>query len=73
MIKPMIHIELHVIENPEDLDAAETAGLGNYESESCESCFEAVGTTDDGFVPFVVALDDEAEWIVCAECAEPIL
>lgn len=69
----MRHIEMHLIETAHDVDAANTAGLDLFEDESCEQCHEQVGTTDDGFVAFVVCLDDEAEWIICAECANPVL
>jgi hypothetical protein len=75
MIKLMMrHIEVHLVENAEDQDALNHAGFSLAEVESCEQCFEEVASVPDSkFVPFVVCLDDEEEWIVCATCAEPIL
>lgn len=73
MIKPMRHIEMHLIETAHDVDAASVAGLDILDDERCEQCQESVGVTDDGFVAFVVCLDDEAEWIVCAGCADAVL
>ena len=64
---------MHLIEEPHDVDAANTAGLDLFEDESCEHCHTRVGVTDAGFIAFVVCLDDEAEWITCAECATPVL
>jgi hypothetical protein len=69
----MRHIEMHLIETAHDVDAANAAGLDIFDDESCEQCHEQVGSTDAGFVAFVVCLDDEAEWIICAECANPVL
>jgi hypothetical protein len=69
----MRHIEMHVIETVRDLDLADTAGLDVYETESCEECFEPVGEDSGNFKPFVVLLDDESEWIVCSNCASPVL
>jgi len=75
MIKPMRHIELHTIENSKDLVTANQVGLEVAGAETCEECFKQVGETSVSkkFVPFVLALDDEAEWVVCFECASPIL
>ena len=71
----MRHIELHTIENSADQKLANEIGLEVSDFESCENCFEPVGETADGkkFVPFLLALDDEAEWIVCLPCASPVL
>jgi hypothetical protein len=50
------------------------AGLDVYDSEICEECGVEVGENSAGkFVSFVVLLDDESEWIVCANCASPVL
>jgi len=69
------HIEMHLIENSKDLQLAETSGLDVYEDDKCENCYRLVGDSGDSkvFVPFLIILDDEAEWIVCKECAEPVL
>ncbi len=71
----MRHIELHTIENAEEQRLANEIGLETSDFESCETCFEPVGELADGkkFVPFLLALDDESEWIVCLECAKPVL
>lgn len=65
---------MHVIETVRDLSLAETAGLDIFATETCEDCFEAVGELESGvFKQFVVLLDDESEWIICAQCANPVL
>jgi hypothetical protein len=69
----MKHIEMHVIEAVKDLALADKAGLDVYESESCEECFEQVGEDAGNFKPFVVLLDEESVWIVCVNCASPVL
>lgn len=71
----MRHIEIHTIENSKDVATANQVGLEVAGAETCEECFKQVGETpvSKKFVPFVLALDDEAEWVVCFECASPIL
>lgn len=64
---------MHLIEDTHDVDAANVAGLDILDDERCEHCSAVVGTTDAGFVAFVVCLDDESEWITCAECADAVL
>ena len=73
--KPMRHIELHTIESSKDVATANQVGLEVAGAETCEECFQQVGESpiSKKFVPFVFALDDEAEWVVCFECASPIL
>lgn len=73
--KCMRHIELHVIEEEDDLSAAEIAGLDVYTTETCDNCNDQVGIIEEGssFTPFAVLLDDESEWIVCTGCAEAVL
>lgn len=72
--KTMRHIEIHLIENTHDLVLASQAGLDVYDSETCEECSHEVGETDaKSFTPFLVLLDEDSEWIVCAKCANPIL
>ena len=74
MIKTMKHIEMHTIEEPSDVTLANDAGLDVYDDETCNNCQQEVGSTSKGtFVPFAVLLDDENEWIVCLDCAEPVL
>jgi hypothetical protein len=71
----MRHIELHTIESSKDVAIANQVGLEISGAETCEECFEQVGESpmSKKFAPFVIALDDEAEWVVCFECASPIL
>lgn len=73
--KSMRHIELHTIESSKDVATANQIGLEVAGAETCEECFKQVGETpvSKKFVPFVLALDEEAEWVVCFECASPIL
>lgn len=69
------HIEMHLVEDSKDLHSAELAGLDVYDDDKCENCYRVIGDSNDSkeFVPFLIILDDEAEWIVCKECAEPVL
>lgn len=70
----MRHIEMHLIENAEDQRQANNVGLDIADDEVCENCYEAVGESDKKkFTPFLLVLDDEAEWVVCFECASPVL
>jgi hypothetical protein len=73
--KPMRHIELHTIESSKDVATANQIGFKVDNAETCEECFQQVGESpvSKKFVSFVLALDDEAEWVVCFECASPIL
>ena len=73
MIKPMRHIEMHLLENSKDVQSANTVGLEVQDDEVCEECTLPVGEVEGTFVPFVLLLDDEAEWVVCKECATPVL
>ena len=71
----MRHIELHTIESSKDVATANQIGFKVDNAETCEECFQQVGESpvSKKFVSFVLALDDEAEWVVCFECASPIL
>ena len=69
----MRHIEMHLLENSKDLNSANNVGLEVSDDEICEECQQPVGEVKGTFVPFVLILDDEAEWVVCAECAQPVL
>lgn len=71
----MRHIEMHLIESSKDIQTSTISGLDVDEDETCEECFNPVGEVEGSskFVPFVLCLDDEAEWVVCAECASPVL
>ena len=70
--KTMRHIEMHLIESPKDVETVKKAGLEVGDNESCEECLTPVGDSHGKtFTPFVFILDDEAEWVVCKECAMP--
>ncbi len=71
----MRHIEIHLIEESKDVITANQVGLECEASETCEECFKQVGETpvSKKFVPFCFILDDEAEWVVCKDCATPVL
>lgn len=72
--KRMRHLEMHVIENSHDIVLAAEAGVEAFSAEVCEVCSQDVGDNSGyNFRPFVVILDEEAEWIVCVRCAEPVL
>ena len=74
MIKVMRHIEVHVLETSKDIASANQIGFEVDASETCEECYKSVGVSISGkFTPFCFVLDDEAEWVVCTECASPIL
>lgn len=75
MIKVMMrHIEVHLLESPEDRDSLNHVGFDLFETETCDQCHEEVGEVPDSeFVSYVVCLDEDDEWIVCEVCAEPIL
>ena len=70
----MRNIEIHTIEDAHDLTLANEVGLDVYDDETCGNCREEVGSTSAGkFVKFAILLDEEAEWIVCLDCAQPVL
>jgi len=75
MINGMRHIEMHLIENSHDIVLAAEAGIEAFSAETCEVCSQEVGDNANpyAFKPFLVCLDDESEWVVCAKCADPIL
>lgn len=71
----MKSLELHVLEQPNDIDLAALAGLIELtDNELCESCGSEVGYDRLGnFTPICVVIDAEQEWVVCLDCAEPII
>jgi hypothetical protein len=70
----MRHLEMHLFESSEDQRLGNEIGLETSDGETCENCFKQVGDSVFGkFTPFVLVLDDEAEWIICKECATPVL
>lgn len=64
---------MHLLENSKDINSANNVGLEVSDDEICEECQQPVGEVKGTFVPFVFILDDEAEWVVCADCAKPVL
>lgn len=72
--KTMRHIEMHLIESNHDAQQAELVGLDLYDDDTCDNCHEPIGASHvEKFIPFVILLDDESEWVVCADCADPVL
>jgi len=69
----MRHIEMHLLETSKDVTSANNVGLEVGHDEVCEECYKPVGDVSGSFVPFVLLLDEDAEWIICAECASPVL
>lgn len=74
MINTMRHLELHLINNAEDQRVAQEIGLDVFDEETCQNCLQSVGDSrGNKFVPFALVLDDQEEWIVCSDCASPVL
>lgn len=73
----MRNIEIHCFESAEDIDEAIQAGLllEELESTECNYCGESVGFLSlDEYFPFCLVFDDEdREWFVCQNCAEPVI
>lgn len=72
----MRHIEVHAVESEYDSYLAVTAGLlepEDLDGTSCVACYEDVGHIQEVFVPYVVVLDGDSQWRVCAECAAPVI
>ena len=74
----MRSLEVHLFETDQDLDSAIQCGTMLPEqlaSSSCTECDGKVGFEGlDGFEPFVCVIDEnDQDWIVCGECAGPII
>lgn len=69
----MRHIEMHLLETSKDVSSANNVGLEVGDDEVCEECYKPVGDVVGSFVSFVLLLDEDAEWIICADCARPVL
>ncbi len=71
-------LEVHIIETASDIDLAIKAGLlepTQLNAVNCSDCEEEVGHTGgvEEFEPFAVVIDaDDADWVVCIDCASPI-
>jgi len=76
MLAGMKNIEIHVMENNADVDDGLTAGLlepGDLNDPECAACNSEVGHKAGTFYPYAVALDEDSQWMVCTECASPIV
>lgn len=76
MLAGMKNIELHVMENNADVSDGLAAGLleiDDLEHPECAACDVEVGHKAGTFYPYAVALDDESQWMVCSECASPVV
>ena len=59
-----------------DVDLGVQAGLiesTDTHDPNCANCNEDVGPIGNAFYPYVVALDDESQWVVCEGCAGGVL
>lgn len=76
MLAGMKNIELHVMENNADVSDGLVAGLlevDDLDAPECAACAEDIGHIAGTFYPYAVALDDETQWMVCTECAGPVI
>lgn len=76
MLAGMKNIELHVMENNADVGDGLTAGLletRDLDDPQCSACTSGVGHKDGTFYPYAVALDEDDQWMVCTECASPVI
>jgi hypothetical protein len=75
----MRSLEVHYFETERDLELALTSGLILPEQVAltdCAECKDKLGYTDptSDFTPFVIVVDEnDQDWIVCEECASPVL
>lgn len=74
----MRSLELHVFETEYDVDIAIQSGTALPEQIAHTECSECEGKVGygglDGFEPFVFVIDEnDQDWIVCGECASPII
>ena len=71
--------EVHVLDTPSDIDLAIKAGVlepHRLDYSSCSECEESIGhiTLQETFEPFCVVIDaDDNDWVVCVDCASPIV
>jgi hypothetical protein len=76
MLAGMKNIELHVMENNADVSDGLVAGLlevDDLDAPECAACAEEVGHKAGTFYPYAVALDETNLWMVCADCAGPVI
>ena len=64
-------IELHVIE--EEYDLSSYLSLFVHEDAMCEACDLGLSKDSSAFYPFVICIDDEDSWLVCADCASNVI
>ena len=74
----MRSLELHVFETEDDVDIAIQSGTALPEqiaNTQCNDCEGRVGYGGlDGFELFVFVIDEnDQDWVVCGECAGPII
>jgi hypothetical protein len=74
MSMTMIHTELHTVHDAGEAEALAEAGLPHITNEeSCASCAAPVGCVEGKFIPAVIVLNDEHDWVLCMRCAAPTL
>lgn len=72
----MRNVELHLMDSNGDVDLGVRAGLIEATDTSdpeCSNCSDEVGPVDGAFYPYVVALDERNQWVVCEDCASPVM
>lgn len=71
----MRHLEIFVIESIKDLDELSALQVDIDDNESCGICVKDVGVDYSGELePFCAIVEDEDDiWVVCTDCALPVL
>ena len=78
MLLFMRSLEVHLFETEYDVDSAIQSGTALPEQLAVSKCTECNGCVGysclDGFEPFVFVIDEnDQDWVVCCECASPII
>jgi hypothetical protein len=70
-----MRIELRVFQNSEDAKAIEAKDLFEFaiDEDECENCGLQVGFSIGRFYPGAVCIGEDEDWLVCVECAGPII
>jgi hypothetical protein len=79
MLSFMRSLEVHLVETDADLGSALKAGLllpQHLTETACSDCGESIGHAGgpDSFEAFCVVIDEtDRDWVVCTECAAPVI
>lgn len=68
-------IELLTFQNSEEAKAIEAADLFEFalDEDECENCGRPVGFSADRFSAGAVCIGEDEDWLVCMECAGPVI